>query len=343
MHHKLDPLQVDSYDYELPESLIASAPANPKDSAKLLVYDREKDTITHTIFNQITHFIPKNSAIVFNDTKVIKARLYGHKESGGKVELLINSPLPDNHFLVYIRGKVKVGTKLSFTKNLTAIVTALHKDGTRVVLFYQEDMLLDFVALNDILEKIGHIPLPPYIKREDNKEDQTDYQTLFAKNIGAVAAPTASLHFTPPLLERIQEEYHNTFITLHVGAGTFKPVEHNEINAHIMHKEFFEIPYDTKQLLETNTPILAVGTTVTRTVEYYARHKISSGESDLFLHPHNKPQRVNHLLTNFHLPKSTLIMLVASFVGLEKTLELYQIAIENKYQFYSYGDAMLII
>jgi S-adenosylmethionine:tRNA ribosyltransferase-isomerase len=343
MTKDLDPLKVDSYDYDLPQNLIATKPADPKDSAKLLIYDRKTQKITHSIFRDIAKFIPKDCAIVLNDTKVIKARVYGQKSSGGKIELLINSPLQNNNFLVYIRGKVKIDTKLFFDLNLEAIVLKLNEDGTRVVKFFQKARELDFEKLNSILENIGHIPLPPYIKREDNKEDIEDYQTLFAKNIGAVAAPTASLHFTPELLDDIKNRFKTSFVTLHVGAGTFKPVEHDDINEHIMHSEFYDIPKDTITLLNSDKNILAVGTTVTRTIEYYVRERKITGESDLFLHPNNKPIRVNHLLTNFHLPKSTLIMLVASFVGLNKALELYKEAISKEYHFYSYGDAMLIL
>ncbi len=338
-----NPLLVDSYDYQLPPELIASSPANPKDSAKLLVYDRQTDTITHAIFRDIQTYIPQDTTIVLNDTKVIKARIFGEKPSGGKVELLINSPLENNQFLVYIRGRVKVNTPLFFEQNLTAKVCKLNEDGTRVVHFYHDKKILDFENLNTLLQQIGHIPLPPYIKREDNKQDESDYQTLFAKNIGAVAAPTASLHFTPALFEAVKKAYDAHYITLHVGAGTFKPVECSDIQNHLMHKEFYNIPEKTQTLLNSDKPILAVGTTVTRTIEYYAREKRAQGESDLFLHPQNKPIRVNHLLTNFHLPKSTLLMLVASFVGVEKALSLYEEAISKEYQFYSYGDAMLIL
>lgn len=340
---KANPLLVESYDYTLPKELIASSPASPKDSAKLLVYDRKTDTITHAIFRDIQSYIPKDTTVVLNDTKVIKARIFGTKRSGGKVELLINSPLENNQFLVYIRGRVKVTTQLTFEGDLIANVLALNEDGTRVVNFYHDKKKLDFESLNEILNTIGHIPLPPYIKREDSKEDEEDYQTLFAKKIGAVAAPTASLHFTDKLFKEVQENFDAHFITLHVGAGTFKPVECEDIEKHIMHKEFFDIPKSTQTLLESEKNILAVGTTVTRTIEYFAREDKVQGESDLFLHPNNKPIRVTHLLTNFHLPKSTLLMLVASFVGLEKALTLYEEAIEHRYKFYSYGDAMLIL
>jgi S-adenosylmethionine:tRNA ribosyltransferase-isomerase len=242
-----------------------------------------------------------------------------------------------------IGGKVRVGTKLFFDCNLSASVLEVNEDGSRVVEFFQDDKKLDFLELVDILNKIGHLPLPPYMNRDDEKQDEQDYQTLFAKNYGAVAAPTASLHFTPELLEKINVKYDVNYLTLHVGAGTFKPVDVDDILNHPMHSEYFEIGIDAKKALDKAQKVLAVGTTVTRTVEYYARTNKIQGECDLFLNPANKPIKVDYLLTNFHLPKSTLIMLVASFVGLEKTLEIYQEAIKENYRFYSYGDGMLII
>ncbi len=338
-----DPLRTEAYDYRLPDRLIASSPAEPKDSAKLLVYNRADGSVTHAVFRDIPDFIPRETAIVLNDTKVIKARIFGKKESGGKVELLINSPLGHSRFLVYIRGKVHPGTRLFFENDLEAEVEAVRVDGTRVVSFTQNGDRLDFAALHAVLEKIGHIPLPPYIRREDTPQDSSDYQTLFAQKIGAVAAPTASLHFTPELFEKMQRQFETRYITLHVGAGTFKPVEAEDIREHIMHSEFYEIPETTRSLIDSGRKLLAVGTTVTRTVEYYVREHKPVGHSDLFLHPHNPPQRVDYLLTNFHLPKSTLLMLVASFVGLEKTLQLYREAVEKEYRFFSYGDAMLIL
>jgi len=348
---------VSSYDYFLPEKLIAKYPAFPRDSAKLLVYERKTGKITHTIFRNLLDFVG-DKHFVFNNTKVIKARIFGVKETGGKVELLLNRPFK-NGYLVYIRGKVKKGTKLYFDKGLMAEVVELMDDGSRIVNFKMRNekagspknrqifwgaegewKILEFLELVKILEEIGHVPLPPYIKREDEKIDENEYQTVFAKKEGAVAAPTASLHFTDELLNKIEKK---SYLTLHVGAGTFKPVEVEDIREHKMHSEFFEIPQNTAKILDSDTEIVAVGTTSTRTIEYYAREKKLSGECDLFLNPLNPPIRVNHLLTNFHLPKSTLIMLVASFIGREKTLELYEEAIKNKYRFYSYGDAMLII
>jgi len=339
----LDPLKTSSYDYDLPKELIATHPVSPADSARLLVYNRDTQTITHTTFKHLMDFLPDNLSVFLNDTKVIKARIFGTKETGGKIELLLNKPLFMDRYLVMIGGKVRVGTQLFFDENLMAEVLEVNEDGSRIVKFSQNDKKLDFLELVDILNKIGHLPLPPYMNRSDEKEDEKDYQTLFAKNYGAVAAPTASLHFTPELLEKINAKYSVNYLTLHVGAGTFKPVDVDDILNHPMHSEYFEIGIDAKKALDNAQKVLAVGTTVTRTVEYYARTNKIQGECDLFLNPANKPIKVDYLLTNFHLPKSTLIMLVASFVGLEKTLEIYHEAIKENYRFYSYGDGMLII
>ena len=337
-----------NYDYVLPQEHIATAPIQPRDKAKLLVYNRKTNTVMHTTFEHILDFIPKECDIFLNDTRVIKARIFGHKKSenmqgGGKIELLFNKPLDAHHYLVLIRGKVKIGTEIFFDDTLTATVSELNDDGSRVVTFTHEGKEIRFEELVLLLDRIGHIPLPPYIQRTDNKEDETDYQTLFAKNAGAVAAPTASLHFTPTLFEALQKRHKTHKITLHVGAGTFKPVEAEEILDHPMHSEYFDIPETSAHIINGKTPLLAIGTTVTRTLEYYVRTGKTQGECDLFLNPSNPPQRVTHLLTNFHLPKSTLIMLVSAFIGREKTLHLYKEAIENKYRFFSYGDAMLIL
>jgi len=271
----LDPLKIDSYDYTLPKELIASTPVEPKDSCKLLIYDRKKDVIIHETFYNILKYIPKDTVILLNNTKV------------------------------------------------------------RMVKFIRDGKILDFVLLNNILNDIGHVPLPPYIKRNDTKEDEKNYQSLFAKNMGAVAAPTASLHFTENLFNKLESDYDTKYLTLHVGAGTFKPVNVSNILEHKMHSELYEIPGEKK--------ILSIGTTVARTIEYYIKKRKSIGAADIFIHPLSPPTRVDYLLTNFHLPKSTLLMLVSSFIGIEKTMEIYNIAIKNKYRFFSYGDAMLII
>ena len=339
----LDPLKTSSYEYSLPKELIATHPVSPADSAKLLVYNRKDNSITHTTFKNLMDFLPENISVFLNDTKVIKARIFGKKESGGKVEILFNKPLFMDRYLVMTKGRVKVGSEVFFDKGLIAKVLELNEDGTRIVHFFKDDKKLDFLSLIEILNDIGHLPLPPYMNREDEVKDNQDYQTLFAKKYGAVAAPTASLHFTKELLEKINNKYPVNYLTLHVGAGTFKPVDAEDILEHPMHSEYFEIGIDAKKALDRAKKTLAVGTTVTRTVEFYERTNMIQGECDLFLNPNNKPIKVDHLLTNFHLPKSTLIMLIASFIGLEKTLEIYDEAIKNKYRFFSYGDGMLII
>lgn len=337
-------LLTQSYDFTLPKELIATHPVSPRDHAKLLVYERATDTIVHTYFYKFEKYIPKGCALLFNNTKVIKARLFGRKPSGGKIELLINRALNANDISVYIRGKVKANTKIYFDESLVAKVITLHEDGSREVNFFQEEKLLRFEEILPIIEKIGHIPLPPYIQRADEEEDVNEYQSVFAKEEGAVAAPTASLHFTDRQYKRVCKNFTHAYLTLHIGSGTFKPVDTQIITEHPMHSEYYEISNKAKVLLDSDVPILSIGTTSTRTIEYYEKYgKVQRGEANLFLHPQNRPSRVNHLLTNFHLPKSTLLMLVASFVGLEKTQELYAEAIKEKYRFYSYGDAMLII
>ena len=347
-------LRTRNYDYDLPEGFIATSPVHPRDHAKLLVYDRKTGTITHTTFQHLLDFVPEECDVFLNDTRVIKARIFGEKipthisksgvvQGGGKVELLFNKPLDAHHYLVLIKGKVQIGTKLKFDDTLEATVTSFNEDGSRVVTFCHNGKPIRFEKLVLVLDNIGHIPLPPYIQREDNKDDETDYQTLFAKNAGAVAAPTASLHFTPELFTALKAKHNTHKVTLHVGAGTFKPVDAEEILDHPMHSEYFDIPTSSAKVLDSDTPLLAIGTTVTRTIEYYVRTGKTVGECDLFLNPSNPPQRVTHLLTNFHLPKSTLIMLVSAFVGREKTLDLYKEAIGKNYRFFSYGDAMLII
>ncbi len=341
---QIDPLKTSSYNFTLPQELIATHPVEPRDHARLLVYDRKTDTITHARFDQLDSFLPEECAIIFNDTKVIKARLYGHKESGGKLELLINRPIDAFNVNVYVRGRVKRETIIYFEEGFSAKVIALHDDGSRDVNFYLNDTKLRFEEILPIIDKQGHIPLPPYMQREDGKEDESDYQSVFAKNEGAVAAPTASLHFTTEQFNAICAKHPHASVTLHVGAGTFKPVDSEIITDHPMHSEYYNISTEAKALFDSDLPLLCVGTTSTRTIEYHARHLDElSGEANLFLHPGNKPLRVNHLLTNFHLPQSTLLMLVASFVGVEKTHELYHEAIKEKYRFYSYGDAMLIL
>lgn len=334
--------KLSSYDYFLPQELIASKPLENKQSARLLVYERKSGQIQHLSFKDLSDILPE-CAIIFNDTKVVKARIFGAKTSGGKVELLLNQPLGNSLFNCFIKGSVKLGNILEFQNGLKAEITELCADGSRVAKITQNERELSSDELFGILEDIGHVPLPPYIKRDDSKDDESWYQSIFAKNRGAVAAPTASLHFDDDLLLKLKKNHECEFVTLHVGAGTFKGVECEDIRDHKIHSEFFSISTGAKKLIESQTKLLAVGTTSARTIEYFARTGKQSGFCDLFLHPLNKPKRVDFLLTNFHLPKSTLIMLVASFIGLENTLEIYKKAVEMKYRFFSYGDGMLII
>lgn len=338
-------LLLSSYDYTLPNELIATYPVHPKEDAKLLVFERKNNQISHTTFKNLQDFLP-DCALFFNDTKVIKARIYGNKSSGGKIELFLHQPCLDSQdslFLAQIKGRVKKDEILSFEQNLKAKVIELLDDGLRKVQFFQNDEVLNTFKLYELLDTIGHVPLPPYIKRSDEKSDLEDYQSIFAKNLGAVAAPTASLHFSENMLENLKKRHEIYHLTLHVGAGTFKSVECENLEHHKIHSEFFDIPKKACEVIDSQKKILGVGTTVTRTIEYYARTKQNQGFCDLFLHPHNPPLRQDYLLTNFHLPKSTLIMLVSAFIGRQNCLKLYDIAIKEKYRFYSYGDAMLIL
>ncbi|EAC1347387.1 tRNA preQ1(34) S-adenosylmethionine ribosyltransferase-isomerase QueA [Campylobacter coli] len=338
-------LLLSSYDYTLPNELIATYPVHPKEDAKLLVFERKNNQISHTTFKNLQDFLP-DCALFFNDTKVIKARIYGNKSSGGKIELFLHQPCLDSQdslFLAQIKGRVKKDEILSFEQNLKAKVIELLDDGLRKVQFFQNDEVLNTFKLYELLDTIGYVPLPPYIKRSDEKSDLEDYQSIFAKNLGAVAAPTASLHFSENMLENLKKRHEIYHLTLHVGAGTFKSVECENLENHKIHSEFFDIPKKACEVIDSQKKILGVGTTVTRTIEYYARTKQNQGFCDLFLHPHNPPLRQDYLLTNFHLPKSTLIMLVSAFIGRQNCLKLYDIAIKEKYRFYSYGDAMLIL
>ncbi|EMG6303748.1 tRNA preQ1(34) S-adenosylmethionine ribosyltransferase-isomerase QueA [Campylobacter coli] len=338
-------LLLSSYDYTLPNELIATYPVHPKEDAKLLVFERKNNQISHTTFKNLQDFLP-DCTLFFNDTKVIKARIYGNKSSGGKIELFLHQPCLDSQdslFLAQIKGRIKKDEILSFEQNLKAQVVELLDDGLRKVQFFQNNEVLNTFKLYELLDTIGHVPLPPYIKRSDEKSDLEDYQSIFAKKLGAVAAPTASLHFSENMLENLKKRHEIYHLTLHVGAGTFKSVECENLENHKMHSEFFDIPKKACEVIDSQKKILGIGTTVTRTIEYYARTKQSQGFCDLFLHPHNPPLRQNYLLTNFHLPKSTLIMLVSAFIGRQNCLKLYDIAIKEKYRFYSYGDAMLIL
>lgn len=335
-------LRLSSYDYTLPKECIATHPARPKENAKLLVYERASGRVKHAKFGDLNELLPE-CAIVFNDTKVIKARIYGRKQNGAECELFFHKALNEVECIAQIKGRVRVGDILSFDENVSAEILALNEDGTRKVRFLAGQKSLNLGEIYALFEKIGHIPLPPYIKRADTKQDSVDYQSIFAKNAGAVAAPTASLHFSRQMLANLAKTHEIHTLTLHIGAGTFKSVECEDIRAHTMHEESYVAGQDLADLIKSKKAILGVGTTCTRCIEFIAHTNRLQGECDLFLHPKNPPLRQNYLLTNFHLPKSTLIMLVASFIGRAKTLQIYNEAIKKGYKFYSYGDAMLII
>lgn len=348
----MDDLFLQSYDYTLPQESIATYPATPRESAKLLVYDRKKDLITHSDFFHFYDFVPQDYLVILNDTKVIKARIFGYKvsennELGGKVEVLYHRHLKDDLFLVQIRGRVKVGSKISLTQDFSLEVINLLENGFREVQFYLKGKIASLCDVLEVLQNIGHIPLPPYIKREDEKLDESEYQSVFAKNLGAVAAPTASLHFSD--ISFLKSHYSHCFVTLHVGAGTFLSVESEKITGHKIHTESFEVSKEAWEKIYSAKHTLCIGTTSARVVEYlyqnppHFENEFYEGECDLFLHPLNPPKKLDALLTNFHLPKSTLIMLVSSLVGRKKCLELYAEAIKNNYRFYSYGDGMLIL
>lgn len=333
---------LESYNYNLPQELIANEPIMPKSSAKLLVYRRDTDTIIHSSFGDFFSFIPKDSLIVLNDTKVIKARIFGNKTSGGKIELLYHNALDDHYFKVQIKGRVKIGDEILLPDNAKVIIKDCLDNGIRIVEFYKDNKIADKNIVLQMLNKFGCMPLPPYIKRKSSVGDEMAYQSVFAQNLGAIAAPTASLHFSDEDLQKIKLLNH-CFVTLHIGAGTFFNIETDNIKDHKMHSEAFFISQDSKYKIDNSDNVLCIGTTACRCVEYYARSKQTSGDCDIFLNPFNKPIKTKYLLTNFHLPKSSLIMLVSAFIGIQKTLEIYQDAIKNKYRFYSYGDGMLIL
>lgn len=342
----MDFLKLSTYDYDLPKELIAYEPSYPRDSSRLLLYKRESKEILHINFSDMCDYLPKDCTIAFNDTKVYKARIYGKKSTGANIELLLLKPyleLESRKFLTQIRGRVKVGDTICFDSNLIVNVLELLDDGSRVVEAFLSSHKLDFDELLEVLEKIGNVPLPPYIKREVKERDSSSYQSVFAKNIGSVAAPTASLHFTQELISNLEKRYKTFYLTLHIGSGTFNPIKCDDISLHKMHSEYYEIPKSSQEIVDSDSKILAVGTTATRTIEEYIRSKKGSGESSIFLHPNNPPKRVDYLLTNFHLPKSTLFMLVSSFVGVEELKRIYTEAIKMRYRFFSYGDAMLIL
>jgi len=343
-------MKVSDFDYELPKELIAKFPVEPRDSSRLMVLHRNTGEIEHRIFRDIVEYLKPGDVLVINDTKVIPARLFGKLETGGKVELLlVRQPgLGIWEVMAKPARKLKEGKRIYFDEELEAIVKGYGGEGRRIVEFILKSNK-DFM---EKLEEIGHIPLPPYIEREEKPEDREKYQTVFARKEGAVAAPTAGLHFTEELLQKLKDKgiiIKN--ITLHVGPGTFKPVKVENVEEHQMDYETYHVPEDTaaeiNRAKEEGRRVIAVGTTVTRTLESAAEKdgKVKSGEgsTNLFIYPGYRFKVIDALITNFHLPRSTLLMLVSAFAGRERILNAYREAVKKGYRFYSYGDAMFIL
>jgi S-adenosylmethionine:tRNA ribosyltransferase-isomerase len=338
-------MQLSDFDYSLPQHLIAQSPAEPRDTSKLMVIRNDK--IEHKTFRDLVGYLGRGDVLVLNDSKVLPARLLGKKETGGKVELLLINRGEGNRWECLIKGKnIKSGTKLSFADNkLGSIVRDSIQGGRFMVEFLAED------DLSEIIQEIGEMPIPPYIKNKP--EDPLRYQTVYAKENGSIAAPTAGLHFTEQILGELKTKgVEIVNITLHVSIGTFLPVKEQDITIHVMEPEHFKIEANAVSKINTarvnGNKILAVGTTTLKALESACN---KAGEileteerSDLFIYPgYDFKSNIDALLTNFHLPKSTLLMLVMAFAGRDNIMKAYRTAVENSYRFYSFGDAMLIL
>ena len=342
-------MKLTDYDYDLPEALIAQQPCPQRDASRLMVLDRATCKIHHTQFSQIGKFLPTRSLLVLNDTKVIPARLIGRKlPTGGKIELLLTRQKGRNSWEALVKPgrRVTHGTRITFGEGiLTGKILAKSSLGLYTVRFEYDG---DF---DEILAQVGRVPLPPYIKREPNQTDKEEYQCVYAKEAGAIAAPTAGLHFTLELMDKLTRDgIHRVPLTLHVGLGTFQPVKVEEIEMHKMHSEYFELSQTGADQINAakreGRKIVAIGTTSVRALETVASDcsvDPYQGYTDIFIYPGYRFKVVDALITNFHLPKSTLLMLVSAFAGHEFIFEAYQEAIAQKYRFYSYGDAMLIL
>lgn len=326
------------FDYDLPEELIAQKPAQPRDRARLLVYDRESGTITDDYFYNLLDFLPSTTTLVVNDSKVEKCRLLFED---GKIEIFILESLDKNTVRALVRPgkKFKQGTTLQVTESIVATVVDIDEEGIRT-LKMQPD--LD----DPVYEIYRYTPFPPYIEQDESLSEE--YQTVFADDLGSKAAPTAGLHFTDELIDNITKSGISwAEVTLHVGLGTFAPVKEEKIEEHTMHTEWYELDKETVNQLNAAEHITAVGTTSVRVLESvmnrFGTFKPDAGETDIFIRPGYSFNAVNALITNFHLPKSTLLMLVAAFTGYEEMKKIYQHAIDTEYRFYSFGDAMLIL
>ena len=340
-------MTTNDFDYNLPEELIAQTPLKDRSSSRLLVMDRVTGELEHRIFSDIVDYLVPGDVLVLNNTKVIPARLIGTKEdTQAMIELLLLKDLGADHWECLSRPykRLHVGTIVSFSAELKAEVVSLKGEGIVEVKLLYEGILME------ILERLGEMPLPPYI--HEKLKEKSRYNTVYAKIEGSAAAPTAGLHFTKELLQKIQEKgVFVTYVTLHVGLGTFRPVEVENVEEHKMHSEFYQMSQETADILnlakKEGRRIIAVGTTSTRTLETimdaYHEFRECSGNTSIFIYPGFEFKAIDGLITNFHLPKSTLVMLVSAFSSRENILHAYQVAVDKRYRFFSFGDAMFII
>ena len=334
------------FDFELPEELIAQTPIQQRDHSRLMHLDKQTGEISHEHFYDLPRFLKKRDCLVLNDSRVLPARLIGCRSTGGSVELVLLRDLGEGRWECLSRPgrKTKPGTELNFGGGeLTATVESVAEGGNRIVQFHYDGIFLE------VLERLGKMPLPPYIKEE--LQDAERYQTVYSREIGSAAAPTAGLHFTRELLAQIEAMGVNVcYVTLHVGLGTFRPVKEDEIENHEMHSEFCIIPERTARIVtetkKAGNRVIAVGTTSCRTLESFANEDgslpVSSGWTNIFIYPGYRFKCIDALITNFHLPESTLIMLVSALAGREHVLNAYKCAVEERYRFFSFGDAMMI-
>ena len=339
-------MKTDDFDYYLPVELIAQTPIKNRDESRLLILDKDKGEVEHKHFKDIIDYLVPGDVLVLNDTKVLPARLFGTKEdTNAVIEFLMLKEEEQDTWEGLCRPakRVKEGTVVNFGDRLKAICTEVKEEGIRKFKFIYEGIFLE------ILDELGEMPLPPYI--HEKLKDKDRYQTVYAKNVGSAAAPTAGLHFTKELLKKIQDKgILVEYITLHVGLGTFRPVSVEDVTKHKMHSEFYSMSKNTAKILnkakKEGKRIISVGTTTTRTLEtimnLYNEFRECSGWTDIFIYPGYKFKAITSLITNFHLPKSTLIMLVSALAGKENILNAYKIAVENKYRFFSFGDSMFI-
>lgn len=339
-------MKTSEFDYYLPEELIAQHPSSKRDEARMMVLDRKSGKTCDKYFYDIIDYLKEGDVLVMNDTRVIPARLFGARPGKSeKIEVFLLNNTEGAKWEVLVRPgkKMKIGTEVVFSEELSCKVIDIKEDGNRIVEFYFEGIF------NEILDRLGNMPLPPYIK--EKLKDNEDYQTVYAKNPGSVAAPTAGLHFTKDLLKRIEEKgIKLAYLTLNVGLGTFRPVSEDDPTNHKMHSEFYTISQETADIIndakDKGNRVIAVGTTSIRTLEsvYQKNNKVceDSGWTDIFIYPGFEFKVVDAIITNFHLPKSTLIMLIAAFTSREIILDAYNEAVKKEYRFFSFGDCMFI-